>query len=180
MVEASFKDGTVEGTLNNEHEQGMLHGEGSVGLMPAPSVVGGRDRSQPTSHMLVPPARAARFWCPPCFSPTVCSHLQQRKHSACARPPVSPLRCQGLPLKPPSLAKALRCLPVPSNSDRPRPPPAGSRGPPRQGPPSPGTPLARDPAPSSSRRPVLLAGAAHAQPPTPEPSRLSPPAGASR
>ncbi|KAI5212055.1 Cytoskeleton-Associated Protein 2-Like [Manis pentadactyla] len=51
------------------------------------------------------------------------------------RPPVSPLRFrQGLPLKPPSLAKALRCLPAPSNNDRPRPPPAGSRGPPREGP----------------------------------------------
>ncbi|XP_057347193.1 uncharacterized protein LOC130680517 isoform X5 [Manis pentadactyla] len=92
--------------------------------------------------MLVPPAGTARFRCPPCFFPKVLSQTQQRKLPACARPLVSPA-----PPPPPSLAKAQ----APSNSDRLRLPPAGSRGLPRQG-----------PAPSSSRRPVLLAAAAHA------------------
>ncbi|XP_057347192.1 uncharacterized protein LOC130680517 isoform X4 [Manis pentadactyla] len=91
--------------------------------------------------MLVPPAGTARFRCPPCFFPKVLSQTQQRKLPACARPLVSPA-----PPPPPSLAKAQ----APSNSDRLRLPPAGSRGLPRQG-----------PAPSSSRRPVLLAAAAH-------------------
>ncbi|XP_057347198.1 uncharacterized protein LOC130680522 isoform X1 [Manis pentadactyla] len=94
--------------------------------------------------MLVPPAGTARFRCPPCFFPKVLSQTQQRKLPACARPLVSPA-----PPPPPSLAKAQ----APSNSDRLRLPPAGSRGLPRQG-----------PAPSSSRRPVLLAAAAHGAP----------------
>ncbi|KAI5134605.1 Msx2-Interacting Protein [Manis pentadactyla] len=95
--------------------------------------------------MLVPPAGTARFRCPPCFFPKVLSQTQQRKLPACARPLVSPAP----PPQPPSLAKAQ----APSNSDRLRLPPAGSRGLPRQG-----------PAPSSSRRPVLLAAAAHGFP----------------
>ncbi|KAI5126093.1 Tigger Transposable Element-Derived Protein 1 [Manis pentadactyla] len=81
--------------------------------------------------MLVPPASAARFQCPPCIFQKW-KKQQQRKLNACARPPV--------PLAPPP--------PRPSPADaavarqsrgafQQRPPAASSRR--LQGPPSPGT-----------------------------------------
>ncbi|XP_073078492.1 uncharacterized protein [Manis javanica] len=161
----------MDGTLNNEHEQGQINsssvpflqfshlllfhrdaaprGEGGIAA-PVFRRCGAGQRPEGRGPLAADAAHArpAGQRRPPCFFPEVRGQQQHRKLSACARSPERFVRRrQGLPpLTPPALAKAQ----APSNSDRPRPPPAGSRGLPRQG-----------PAPSSSRRPVLLAAAAH-------------------